>query len=123
MHGINVELLNRFVPPQSQAMEEAIRELLPKIDLLVVWGTVGGVAARKLVPSLPVVFVAVAAPVEMGLVESLARPGTNLTGITFEAATETYAKRLQILKEIVPRLTRVAALGAEGDADSGHVEA
>jgi hypothetical protein len=44
-------------------------------------------------------------------------------GITFEAATETYAKRLQILKEIVPRLTRVAALGAEGDADFGHVEA
>jgi hypothetical protein len=40
VHGINVELLNRFVPPQSQAMEEAIRELLSKIDLLVVWGTV-----------------------------------------------------------------------------------
>ena len=117
VHGSNVELLNRFVPPQPQAMEDAIRELLPKIDLLVVWGTIGGVAARKLVPSLPVVFVAVAAPVEMGLVESLARPGSNLTGITFEAATETYAKRLQILKEIVPSLTRVAALGAEGDAN------
>jgi putative ABC transport system substrate-binding protein len=117
VHGINVELLNRFVPPQPQAMEDAIRELLPNIDLLIVWGTMGGVAARKLVPSLPVVFVAVAAPVEMGLVESLARPGSNLTGITFEAATETYAKRLEILKEIVPSLTRAVALGAEGDAN------
>ena len=112
-----VELFNRFVPPQPLAMEEAIQELLPKIDLLVVWGTMGGIAAKKLVPSLPVVFVSVAAPVEMGLVNSLARPGGNLTGITFEAATETYAKRLEILKEIAPNAKRVVALGAEADAN------
>ena len=112
-----IELLNRFVPPQPLAMEDAIHELLPKIDLLVVWGTIGGIAAKKLVRSLPVVFVSVAAPVEMGLVDSLASPGGNLTGITFEAATETYAKRLEILKEIAPNVKRVVVLGAEADAN------
>jgi putative ABC transport system substrate-binding protein len=63
--------------------------------------------------------VSVAAPVEMGLVESLAHPGGNMTGITFEAATETYAKRLQILKEIAPNLSRVAVLGRAGDPNMG----
>jgi putative ABC transport system substrate-binding protein len=80
--------------------------------LLIVGGTVGGVAAKKLVVTKPVVFIAVGAPVEIGLVESLSRPGGNMTGITFEAATETYAKRLQILKEIVPKVNRVAVLQA-----------
>jgi putative tryptophan/tyrosine transport system substrate-binding protein len=55
----------------------------------------------------------------MELVQSLAHPGGNLTGITFEAATETYGKRLQILKEIVPGIKRVAVLGAVGDGVVG----
>ena len=53
----------------------------------------------------------------MGLAASLARPGGNLTGITFEAAAETYGKRLQILKDIAPTSRRIAALGAESDAN------
>jgi putative ABC transport system substrate-binding protein len=59
--------------------------------LLVVLGTVGGVAAKKLVTTKPVVFISVGAPIDIGLVENLSRPGGNITGITFEAATETYA--------------------------------
>jgi putative tryptophan/tyrosine transport system substrate-binding protein len=117
--GTDIRIINRFVLPQQVETEDAIKELLPNIDLLVVWGTLGAVAARKLASSLPVVFVSVAAPVEMGLVESLAHPGGNMTGITFEAATETYAKRLQILKEIAPNLSRVAVLGPAGDLNMG----
>jgi len=75
------------------------------------------VAAKKLVSSIPVVFLSVGAPVEIGLVESLNHPGGNMTGTTFEAATETYSKRLQILKEIIPNLNRVAVLRAKGDAN------
>jgi putative ABC transport system substrate-binding protein len=115
IHGNNVVLTNRFVSPDPLAMETAIQELLPQIDLLVTWGTVGGAAAKKLVSNLPVVFVSVGAPVEIGLVTSLAYPGGNMTGITFEAATETYAKRLQMLKEMAPSITRVAILHAIGD--------
>ena len=53
--------------------------------------------------------------VELGLVKGLARPGGNVTGVTFEAAPETNAKRLQLLREIVPTLKRLVVLGARGD--------
>jgi putative ABC transport system substrate-binding protein len=75
--------------------------------------------AKKIGGNVPTVFVSIGAPVEMGLVQSLAHPGGNMTGITFEAATETYGKRLQILKEIVPDIKRAAVLGAAGDAVVG----
>src|SRR5260370_1846595 len=96
-------------------MKDAISKLLLDIDLLVVGGTVGGVAAKSAATHIPVVFVSVGAPVDIGLVETLAHPGGNMTGTTFEATSETYAKRLQILKEILPNLSRVAVLGAMDD--------
>jgi putative tryptophan/tyrosine transport system substrate-binding protein len=68
---------------------------------------------------MPTVFVSVGAPVEIGLVQSLAHPGGNMTGLTFEAATETYGKRLQILEEIVPDVKCVAVLRAVGDPNVG----
>ena len=111
----NIVLVVLFAEPNPQNTEDAIRSVLPTSDLLVVAGTLGGVAAKKLVTTKPVIFVSVGAPVDIGLVESLARPGGNMTGITFEAATETYAKRLQLLKEIMPELSRVAVLQAKGD--------
>jgi putative ABC transport system substrate-binding protein len=117
VQGKNITLFNRFVRPEAEAIEDAIRSLLPNIDLLVVRGTIGAVAAKKLAASVPVIFISVGAPVDIGLVESLAHPGGNMTGITFEAAAETYAKRLQILKEIIPALERVAVLGAQGDVN------
>ena len=117
--GQNIAIFNRYAAPEPKSQEEAITALLPDIDLLVVYGTIGGVAARKLVKTLPVVFMTIAAPVTLGLVESLSRPGGNMTGITFEAAEETNAKRLQILKEIVPSATRIAVLGARGDPNVG----
>jgi putative ABC transport system substrate-binding protein len=115
--GKNIHLLTRFATPNPKEMKEAILGLLPDIDLLVVTGTIGGVAAKSVAPQIPVVFEAVGAPVEIGLVESLSHPGGNMTGVTFEAASETYGKRLQILKEMVPDLSRVAVLGAKGDAN------
>jgi putative tryptophan/tyrosine transport system substrate-binding protein len=115
--GGNLVLVTRYASPQLAAMEDAIRRLISEIDLLVAWGTIGAVAAKNVAGSLPVVFLTVGAPVEVGLVQSLSRPGGNMTGITFEAATETYGKRLQLLKEILPNLRNVAVLAAEGDAN------
>ena len=119
VQGRNIVLLHRNSAPQPAKIEEAIITLLPQIDLLVAWGTIGGAAAKKVAGGVPTVFVSVGAPVEIGLVQSLAHPGGNMTGITFEAATETYGKRLQILKEIVPDLKRVAVLRAVGDPNVG----
>jgi putative tryptophan/tyrosine transport system substrate-binding protein len=115
--GGNLVLVTRYASPQLAAMEDAIRRLISEIDLLVAWGTIGAVAAKNVAGSLPVVFLTVGAPVEVGLVQSLSRPGGNMTEITFEAATETYGKRLQLLKEILPNLRNVAVLAAEGDAN------
>jgi putative tryptophan/tyrosine transport system substrate-binding protein len=115
--GGNLVLVTRYASPQLTGMENAIQSLISEIDLLVVWGTIGAVAAKNVAGSLPVVFLSVGAPVEVGLVQSLSHPGGNMTGITFEAATETYGKRLQLLKEILPNLRNVAVLAAEGDAN------
>src|SRR5665213_4602679 len=114
--GQNIRLVRQqFAAPTVKQMREAILAVLPKVDILVVGGTVGGVAAKSATSDIPVVFISVGAPVDIGLVKSLAKPGGNMTGVTFEAAEETYAKRLQLLTEIVPGLSRVAVLGAVGD--------
>jgi len=101
--------LHRFAGAQVDQIEEAIISLLPQIDLLVVWGN-AGMPAKKLAGGLPTVFISIGFPVELGLVQSLAHPGGNMTGIAAEAALEINGKRLQILKEIVPGLNRVAVL-------------
>ncbi len=114
----NVVVIDRFARPDPQAVQEEIAALSPQVDLLVVFSTIGGVAAKRVAPPVPVVFVSVGAPVEIGLVQSLSHPGGNMTGVTFEAASETYQRRLQLLKELVPSLTRVAVLRAYGDANA-----
>jgi len=116
VEGQNIRLVRQqFAAPTVGQMKEAILTVLPNVDILVVGGTVGGVAAKSATSDIPVVFISVGAPVDIGLVRSLAKPGGNMTGVTFEAAEETYAKRLQLLTEIVPGLSRVAVLGAAGD--------
>ena len=120
VNGKNVSLRNIFVSPQPKAIEDKITEILPETDMLVVWSTVASVAAKKVAQSIPIVFLGVGVPVEIGLVASLNRPGGNMTGVTFEAATETYGLRLQMLKEILPNIKNVAVLKAMGDPNVVH---
>ena len=109
VQGRNIVLLHRFAGAQVDKLEEAIISLVPQADLLVVWGN-AAIAAKKLAVGVPTVFISIGFPVELGLVKSLAHPGGNMTGIAAEAALEINGKRLQILKEIVPDLNRVAVL-------------
>ena len=118
-NGQNISIITTSnLPPQSEVLEGAIRALAPNIDILVVAGTISAIAAKKVAPQLPTVFFTVGAPVDIGLVQSLAHPGGNMTGVSFEAAIEAYGRRLQIVKEIVPRLARVGVLRALGDANA-----
>ena len=82
-----------------------------KVDIIVVAGGTPTVrAAKNATKTIPIVMVGVGAdPVEAGLVESLARPGGNITGLT-NLARELGGKRLELLKEAVPKLARVAVL-------------
>jgi putative ABC transport system substrate-binding protein len=120
VNGKNIRLRNVFVAPQPKAIEDKITEVLPETDVLVVWSTVASVAAKKVAQSIPIVFLSVGVPVDIGLVASLNRPGGNMTGVTFEAATETYGLRLQMLKEIIPKIRNVAVLKAKGDPNVVH---
>jgi putative ABC transport system substrate-binding protein len=80
-----------------------------KVDLIVAWGTTAVTAAKQATRTVPIIFVAVGDPVGTGVVASLARPGGNITGLT-NISTELSAKMLELLKEVVPGLTRVAVL-------------
>ena len=104
----------------GQLQTAAAQVVASQPDVIVVGGTVSAVAMSKATTTLPVVFLAVGVPVEIGLVASLSRPGGNMTGVTFEAATETYGKRLQLLKAVVPTLSRVGILYAIGDPNVDH---
>ena len=80
-----------------------------KVNILVAWSTTTAQAAKQATSSIPIVAAVMADPVADELVASLARPGGNLTGTTF-LGPELVAKRLQLLRDVVPGLTRVAAL-------------
>jgi putative tryptophan/tyrosine transport system substrate-binding protein len=80
------------------------------VDVFVAASVDGPLAAMQATRTIPIVFVAVPDPVAMGLVTSLAQPGGNVTGVTNQVGLDFHAKRLQLLLEAVPGVTRVAAL-------------
>ena len=80
-----------------------------KVDIIVAWSTPTALAAKRATNSIPIVAAVMADPVGDELVASLGRPGGNVTGTTF-LGPELVAKRLQLLRDVVPGLARVAAL-------------
>jgi putative ABC transport system substrate-binding protein len=80
-----------------------------KVDLILTRGTPATLAAKNATGSIPVIMTSIGDPVGPGIVASLARPGGNVTGLT-SVATELYAKRVELLRELVPRAARIAAL-------------
>jgi putative ABC transport system substrate-binding protein len=80
-----------------------------KVDVIVVGSTVAAQAVKRATSTIPIVMAAVADPIESGLVTNLAHPGGNVTGLA-PMTVELSAKRLQLLKEAMPRVTRVAVL-------------
>src|SRR5262249_40061711 len=80
-----------------------------KVDVMVVDSTVATRAAKQATSTIPIVMALVGDPVGSGLVSTLAHPGLNITGLS-DMAPEISVKRLQLLKEIIPSLSRVAVL-------------
>ncbi len=89
-----------------QFAEELVRL---KVDVILGRASSGAMAAKRATTSIPIVFFAVYAPVEIGLVPNLGHPGGNITGVAVNAS-DMAGKRVQLLKELVPRLKRVAML-------------
>jgi putative ABC transport system substrate-binding protein len=80
-----------------------------KVNLILTRGTPAALAARNATATIPVVFTGVGDPVGQGIVASLARPGRNITGLS-AAVTEIFPKRVQLIRELVPKAARIAAL-------------
>lgn len=110
VEGQNLELVFRWAEGRYERLPGLLQELLAsQPNVLLAIGPRPAMVAREGVPSLPVVAAAVDDPVQMGLVTSIARPGGNITGVS-GAFTGLVSKRLQLLKDIVPRAQRFAIL-------------
>ena len=108
VEGRSLETLYRAADGRTERFAELAMELVrANVDLLVTRGTPATQAARRATATIPIVMAAVADPVEAGLAASLARPGGNVTGLT-SATAELMPKRLELLKALVPAMTRVA---------------
>lgn len=115
VEGRNVEIEIRDPEGNYDRLAPLSAELVALgVDVIVVTSTPSTIAAKNATKSIPIVFTWAVDPVESGLVASLANPGGNVTGLSTQAP-ELVGKRLELLKEAVPALARIAVLWHPGD--------
>jgi putative ABC transport system substrate-binding protein len=114
IEGKNFTIESRFAEQKNEWLPELAAELVRlKVDLIAVTATPPAVAAKKATTTIPIVMGNVGDPVGAGLIASLARPGGNVTG-NASLSPELNSKRLEVLKDAVPRLSRVGVLRTPG---------
>jgi putative tryptophan/tyrosine transport system substrate-binding protein len=110
VEGRNIVIESRYAEGRLDRLPALVDELIRlKVDVLLTAATPAAVAAKNATKTVPIVFYTGSDPVALGLVDSLARPGGNITGFTTTEAV-LVGKRLEVLKETIPKLSRVAAL-------------
>ena len=110
VEGRNVVIEYRYAGEKSERLPALAAELVRlKVDVIVSHGNPGPLAAKQATSAIPIVMTSTGDPVASGFVSSLARPGGNVTGLSL-MVPELGGKRLQLLKEILPGLSRVAVL-------------
>jgi putative ABC transport system substrate-binding protein len=121
IEGKNFTIEYRFAEQKPERMSDLAAELVRlRVDLIVVSGIGVALAAKKATTTIPIVMTRAGDPVALGLVASLARPGGNITGVS-TLSFDLITKRLEILKDAVPKLARVGVLwqgGAVAGSDS-----
>ena len=122
IEGKNITIEYRFAEQKPERLPELAADLVRlKVDLIVVTGTPAALAAKKATTTIPIVMANAGDPVGAGLVASLARPGGNVTGFS-SLSPELNTKRLEILKDAVPKLARVGLLRLPGTAASADLQ-
>jgi putative ABC transport system substrate-binding protein len=117
IEGKNITIEYRFAEGKNDRLPELVADLVRlKVDLIVVTSPPPALAAKKATTTIPIVMVDALDPVGAGLVASLARPGGNVTGLS-SLGTELITKRLEVLKDAVPKLARVGLLRPAGGSD------
>jgi putative ABC transport system substrate-binding protein len=110
VEGKNVAFERRYAENRLERLAESAEELVHlNVDVIVAEGTLAPLAAKRATSSIPIVMTVAGDPLGSGLVASLARPGGNVTGMSL-MAPDLGGKRLELLKELLPRLARVAVL-------------
>jgi putative tryptophan/tyrosine transport system substrate-binding protein len=110
VEGRNVVLEYRYADGQLDRLPQLAAELVGlNVDVLVVSGTRAAVAAKQATSTIPIVLAGVGDPVQAGLVNSKLHPGTNVTGLS-RLSPDFIGKRLELIKDVVPKTNRVAAL-------------
>ena len=118
VEGQNIVIDYRYAEGQVDRLPDLAAELVRlKVDLIVASaGTQAATAAKNATETIPIVMIYVRDPVGNGLIASLARPGGNVTGVSGSAGLELFAKQLELLKETVPKIRRVAILSNPDNA-------
>src|SRR5262245_41535040 len=110
VEGKNILIERRYSEGQAERYPRLAAELVGlKVDLIMVITTPAALAAKAATGTIPILFVTAIDPVGAGLAASLARPGGNVTGLA-TLSPELSTKRLELIKELIPRVSRVAVL-------------
>jgi putative tryptophan/tyrosine transport system substrate-binding protein len=120
VEGQNIAIESRWAEGNYDRLPSLAAELVRlKVDVIVTYGTPASQAAKRATGTIPIVMAGAIDPVATGLVTSVARPGGNLTGLSL-MSPELVGKQLEILKEVVPKASRVAVLW--NPANPGNVQ-
>jgi len=111
VEGENIAIEVRWAGGSAQRFPQLIAELIGlKVDVLLVSAAAGALAAKNAGITTPVVFAAVTDPIGYGIIDSLARPGGNITGVALAVGEGFSGKWVELLKETVPKVSRMAVL-------------
>jgi len=110
IEGQNINIEYRYADSRTERLSELVADLVRlEVDVIVAGGTQVNLAAKKATGTIPIVMANADDPLGSGLVESLARPGTNVTGLS-SMSLELTGKRLELLREAFPKIRRLAVL-------------
>jgi ABC-type uncharacterized transport system substrate-binding protein len=114
--GRNIVIERRSAEGKLERLGDVLRGLAQEqVDVIVVTGNPMTVLAKQITSTIPIVVAGVGTPVESGIVQSLARPGGNVTGLVVAIRSDFSTKRLELIREMLPRASRVAYLGLKED--------
>jgi len=111
VEGRNIVIEFRFADGRADRLPGLAKELVRlKVDVITAVPTPAALAAKNATSTIPIVGMSLTEPVAVGLVASLARPGGNVTGVSYAFGTEIFGKQLELLRDVAPKVRRVAVL-------------